>query len=76
MKNTKIEIEAEKITTKLIEICNKNKQNNKSIIELFEMLLSPDMKDKNIEVLSLIPRKLAEKGYDIIETSPLRIKEY
>ena len=70
----KIETEAERITIKLIEICSKN--NSKSIIELFNELIDDNMKPKDMEVLSLIPNILARKGYDIINTNPLELKEY
>ena len=74
MNVNKIETEAERITIKLIEICSKN--NSKSIIELFNELIDDNMKPKDMEVLSLIPNILARKGYDIINTNPLELKEY
>ena len=70
----KIETEAERITIKLIEICSKN--NSKSILDLFNELIDKKMKDRDIEILSLIPNILARKGYDIINTNPLELKEY
>ena len=74
MNVNKIETEAERITIKLIEICSKS--NTKSILDLFNELISDDMKSNDMEVLSHIPSILARKGYDIINTNPLEIKEY
>ena len=74
MKDINLDKEAEEIIIKIIEKCNKN--NTKSIIDLIDELINKDIKHKEIEILSLIPRKLAEKGYDIVDTNPLKIKEY
>ena len=70
-----IETEALKITIKMIEMCIK-KSNNKSISELIDELISDNMKNNKTEILTYIPRKLAEFGYDIVETDPLILEEY
>ena len=76
MNVNEIETIAEKITIKMIDMYNKNLVNNKSIMDIFNELLSDNMSDKSMEILSYIPSILAKKGYDIINTDPLVLKEY
>lgn len=67
---------ANDICDNLINLCLKNKIQNKSLIELFDKLLDEKYSDYRLNILSYIPEQLAKKGYEIVDTNKFEIKKY
>lgn len=76
MKDEKIKDLATKICSKMIDICKNNKVNNRNLLEIYDSLIEKEYDGYKTEILTYIPLKLAEEGYEIVSSEPFCIKKY
>lgn len=67
---------ADEISDRLISLNNQKETIEKSIIELYDELLTEEYKKYRYDVLSYIPKQLAIKGYEIVNEDYFRLKKY
>lgn len=67
---------ANDISDKLINLCLNNKTENKSLIELYNMLLDKKYYEYKSTIFPYVPDQLAFKGYEIVNTDIFAIKKY
>lgn len=67
---------ADEISDKLISL-NKNKEaKEKNIVELYNELLDKKHQEYRYDILSYIPKQLAVKGYEIVNSEHFELKKY
>jgi len=66
---------ADEISDKLILLSRKETK-EKSIIEIYNKLLEKKYEKYRYEILSYIPKQLAIKGYEIVNSKYFELKKY
>jgi len=66
---------ADEISDKLILLSSKETK-EKSIIEIYNKLLEKKYEKYRYEILSYIPKQLAIKGYEIVNSKYFELKKY
>lgn len=71
-----VEKRAEEICLKMINLYNNNKISNIGFLSLYAELLNEEDKSNYLEILSYLPTKFAEMGYDIVDSDVFEISKY
>lgn len=67
---------ANEISDKLISLNNDKQTKEKNIVELYNELLDKKYQEYRYDILSYIPKQLAVKGYEIVNSEHFELKKY